>query len=157
MTLPTGSLSMSQIGTELGLSLPLSLQHAWVRALAQVGGAACDFNSLRGKTGRFDGSLASFITGSGGSTRVNVSFSSAPFFGGTLNLMQANPFTFVVTLFTAGAPNWTGNIKVTNNSSGDSQVLAYAGGSPPTWTVTDGSGNLVRNPATDSFTILPSS
>lgn len=152
MTLPTGSLSMSQIATELGLSLPLSLQHSWVRALAQVGGAACDFNSLRGKTGRFGGTLATTTA----SNFNKVNFSSAPFFGSTLNQLQINNSTLEVFLsFGFSAPNWSGNIRVTNNTTGATVVLSQQDSQD--WHANVGPANLIRTGATaDSFTLLPS-
>lgn len=146
MTLPTGSLSMSQIATELGLSLPLSLQHAWVRALAQVSGAACDFNSLRGKTGRFDGSLPC-----SGSTILSIVM-NAPFFGGTIGSLSNNTNTTALTLsINVTFPHWTGNVFVKNNSTGVSATLSFNG------TGWSGTGSLLRSGFTDNFTILPSS
>ncbi|CAE6712555.1 hypothetical protein R75461_01125 [Paraburkholderia nemoris] len=153
MTLPTGSLSMSQIAAELGLSLPLSLQHSWVRALAQVGGAACDFNSLRGKTGTFNGGCpsnvpASFITFPG----------NPPWFGGTLSEMdafaagQGNQFQ----LNFASAPNWSGNIRVTNQTTGISALFNVKASSTQ-WQATPFQANLIRSNVTDTFLIRPSS
>jgi hypothetical protein len=148
---------MSQIATELGLSLPLNLQHAWVRALAQVGGAACDFNSLRGKTGRFDGS--GLASSTGGGVFVNLGF--APWFGGqlvTLGGTFGGPFgTHTSLTFQGGgppAPNWTGNIKVTNNTTSTSVILPKQDAF--TWGNNLAPSNLVRSGFTDSFTIIPS-
>lgn len=154
MTLPTGSLSMSQIATELGLSLPLSLQHAWVRALAQVGGAACDFNSLRGKTGRFDGIITTFQTGSGGSTAYHAALNPAPFFGAVLgNINEALIGGSISVTIASGTPSFTGNIVVKNNTLGHAQILSWNGSF---WSGTDSSGGIVPGVSTYSFTILPS-
>jgi hypothetical protein len=151
MTLPTGALSMSQVATELGRSLPLSLQDAMVRALAQVSGAACDFNSLRGKTGRFDGSL--FCASGGGGQSIN--FSGVPWFGGALLSAGQN-----ITLPQTGvsfsvAPNWSGNILLRNNTTGASIVLPQSGG-PTSWSANITVPLLFRAGQTDNFTVLPS-
>jgi hypothetical protein len=59
MTLPaTGTLSMSQIATELGLSQTgLSLNHSWIRALAQRPSGSVSYSSLRGQSGHFSGTI----------------------------------------------------------------------------------------------------
>lgn len=52
MTLPTGTISMSQVNTELGLAATtnISLNQANVRALAGVPSGAISMNDLRGKS-----------------------------------------------------------------------------------------------------------
>jgi hypothetical protein len=151
MTLPASfPLSMSQIATELGLSLPLSLGHAWVLQLGGVGGLPLSFSSLLGKTGRFDGSL-SCSSGGGGQT---ISFGSAPFFGGQLNGATANGTSGTTNLGFLSAPNWSGNIKLINNTTGISLVLGKSNST--TWTAGFVS-NLLRGGQTDSFTLIPSS
>jgi hypothetical protein len=151
MTLPVGSLSMSQIAAELGLSLPLSLQHAWVRALAQVSGAACDFNSLRGKTGRFDGNLPTQA-----SAGFFITFNNAPFFGGGLQTAQYIVNTGEADIFFNALPAaWRGNLLLRNNSTGAQAVLAFNPTSPGFWQTMSAPANLMRNGAVDSYTILP--
>lgn len=149
MTLPASfPLSMSQIATELGLSLPLSLNHSWVLQLAQVGGLPLSFSQLLGKTGRFDGSLAT--SSGGGSNFVTI---SSPFFGGTIdNLVTGAGFNETQLNFSV-APNWAGNILAKNNTTGASVVLPKINAT--TWQTTF-VANLVRAGQTDSFTILPS-
>lgn len=143
MTLPTGALSMQQIATELGLSLPLSLQHSWVRALAQVSGASCDFNSLRGKSGRFDGALA----GSGNAVQLN----NYTIFSGAMNdiFSQSGQTTLVFNTI----PTWTGNFRIRNNSTGQAVVVTPTVGQPNQWAFNDGVTSIVRNGVSDSFTI----
>jgi hypothetical protein len=140
---------MSQIAAELGLSLPLNLQHVWVRALAQVGGAACDFNSLRGKTGRFDGAIASTFA----NPLISISFGGAPFFGGTLNGASQNISNGNLQITSLSAPNWTGNVKLINNTTAVSAVLPFAGSG--TWSLS-GASSVLRAANTDGFTLLPS-
>jgi len=150
MTLPTGALSMSQVATELGRSLPLSLQDTMVRALAQVSGAACDFNSLRGKTGRFDGSL--FCASGGGGQSIN--FSGAPWFGGSLQGAAQTITTPDTTVSFSVAPNWSGKILLLNNTTGASALLAKI--SATQWDIATTVANLFRAGQTDNFTVLPS-
>lgn len=158
MTLPAAfPLSVSQIATELGLSLPLSANHAWVLALAQVGGLPLSFNQLLGRTGRFDGSALASSSGSG--VFINLGF--APWFGGQLASFGGSfggpGGTSTLLSFQGGGaavPNWTGNIKVKNNTTGVSVVLPKIDSID--WGNSLAPTNLVRNGSTDSFTILPS-
>ena len=55
MTLPTGTISMSQVNVELQLSAttPISLNQASVRLLADVPSGTISMNNLRGKTYRY--------------------------------------------------------------------------------------------------------
>lgn len=151
MTLPTGSLSMSQVAAELGLSLPLSLQHAWVRALAQVSGAACDFNSLRGKTGTYNGGGSSPPSGG------FATFPSPPWFGGNLSEMDAfspsggNHFE----LNFSATPNWSGNIRVTNQTTGITALFNNKVSSTQ-WQASPFQVNMIRANVTDTFLIQPS-
>lgn len=150
MTLPASfPLSMSQVATELGLSLPLSLSHAWIQALAGVSGLPLSLSQLLGKTGRYDGSNT---ISSGPVYSINL---NNPFFGGTLNILSQQG-TGNLTLAFSSAPNWSGNINVINNSSGANVVLAKQNST--TWFLAGASANILINRAgnTDSFTILPS-
>lgn len=149
MTLPASlPISMSQIAAELGLSLPLSLQHSWVRALAQVSGAACDFNSLRGKTGRFDGNVSVNGVGVG-------SLGNSPFFGVPLNALGNQGGQLSVNVNGATPPSYTGSIRVTNNTTGVGAVLAYQGGTPASWVLNSPPPNIT--PAgISNYSITPS-
>jgi hypothetical protein len=149
MTLPTGALSMSQIATELGRSLPLGLQDPMVRALAQVTGAACDFNSLRGKTGRIDQSQPC-VNPIG---TVQVTFPGAIWFGGGNSIALFNSRSGFQGLVFDNAPNWSGNISARNNTTGAVCVLSKTDSTNWTGPLT---ANLLRLGQTDNFTILPS-
>lgn len=152
MTLPTGQLSLSQVATELNLPLAgLSLQHGWVRALAGVAGAACDFNSLRGQTGRFDGAATAFFNGSRQQINLGV-----PFFGGVLaDLFSVNTgHGFSNTLERSVGTRWDGqNVRVINNSTGASLVFTW---DPANGVWSGGTAQIVTAGATHSFTIVPS-
>ena len=158
MTLPAAfPLSMSQVATELGLSLPLSLSHAWVEALAQKAALPVSFSDLRGKTGRFDGNVSINVTGFGpfptGSTLFGATLSQilGSYNGATLLTVEID--------FNNGTwpPNYTGNFKLTNNSTGASCVLSQLSpGASNTWRNSSPPQNIIRKGQTDNFTILPS-
>lgn len=159
MTLPvSGPISLSQIANEVGLSLPVSINHPWLLTLINKPGLPVSFSDFYGKAGRYDGSL---LCQSEGGSQV-IQFSSSPWFGGQLSNLVAvqNIFTgqYSLILGCASAPNWGGNLSVRNNTTGVSIVLpkmdsvdwGLQGSSPVTPT------NLLRLGNTDSFTVLPS-
>lgn len=151
MTLPvSGPISLSQIANEVGLSLPISINHPWLLNLINKSGLPVSFSDFYGKTGRCDGNL---LGQGGGGSPTFINFSSSPFFGGTLVslLVDSTPET----LLNVGAvPNWTGNIKAINNTTGVSIVLSPY--SATYWRSGSAPANLIRSGVTDSFTILPS-
>ncbi|MGF6777826.1 hypothetical protein [Paraburkholderia sp. GAS334] len=159
MTLPASfTLSMSQIAAELGLSLPLSLNHAWVEALANKSGLPVSFSDLLGKTGRFDGNISINVTGFGpfpsGSTLFGATLSqiTGGYNGATLLTVEID--------FNNGTwpPNYTGNFKLTNNSTGASCVLSQLiPGASNTWRNSSPPQNIIRKGQTDSYNIVPSS
>lgn len=147
MTLPaSGAISMSQIANEVGLALPISINHPWLLQLIGKVGFPISFSDFYGKTGRYDGSL--LCTGS----TPAIFPGNAPFFGGTISDVQGDATS--IFLFFTGAPAWTGNIRVKNNTTGISIVLAK--NNSTTWSAAPGVSNLLRVGQTDSFTITPS-
>jgi hypothetical protein len=144
-------LSMTQIATELGRSLPLSLLDSWVVALAGKSGAPVSFSDLLGKTAQYNGSpLAS--SGGGGTT---VNLGSAPWFGGHLNFLVENTGSLPgTTLAFSVAPNWAGNIKIVNNATSVSLVVPKTNST--TWSTSSAPANLLRAGFSDSISILPS-
>lgn len=151
MTLPASfPMSMSQIATEIGLSLPMSLNHAWVVALAGKSGLPVSFSDLLGQSGRYDGNNAV-----GGVNPASISLNN-PFFRGTLSVAAQSTLNGNLTLSFSVAPNWSGNILMKNNTTGASAVLGKQNST--TWSVNGASGNILalREGGTDNFTILPS-
>lgn len=121
-------LSMAQIAAELQLALPLSINHTWVIALAGKSALPVSFSDLLGKTGSFNGSVT-FTMGSGVSFG-NVQSSPSPlsaFFGGTISTITTgigNGSSGSINFDTSQpAPNWSGNIKITNQTAGASGVM----------------------------------
>lgn len=156
MTLPSGAITMSQVAAELNLSATgLSLNHSWVRLLANEQSGAVDMGSLRGKTGRFDGPLAT------DPTFLSVNFNNAPFFNNQLNSLQmtfANNPSPRVDLFINTPISWQGPILAINNSTGVQARLTLSSISPAYTVFTNLAyfANLIRAGATaDSFTVLP--
>ena len=156
MTLPSSPpLSGSQVATELGLSLPLSMNHAWVIALAGKAVLPVSFSDLLGKTGRYDGTPPNTDFSFPGGPTIRRLF-TAPWFGGTLSSIGGSPppssqplyITFSV------APNWTGNILLKNNTTGVSAVLTPF--TSTQWNVSNTPSGLATFNATENFTILPS-
>jgi hypothetical protein len=141
---------MSQVATELGLSLPLWLTHDWVIALAGKAIPPVSFSDLLGKTGRYDGNNTV-----GGVNPASI-FLNNQFFGGTLSGMSQSTTNGSMTISFSVAPNWAGNILAKNNTTGASAVLAKQNST--TWSVNGASGNILalREGFTDSFTIQPS-
>lgn len=169
MTLPSSfPLSMSQIATELGLSLPLSINHPWVITLAGKSALPVSFSDLLDRSGRYDGSALAQSTG-GQFPTIYATLYPAMMFGGTLstigfNNAPGNVWTLTISFSappTPGVfpPHWSGNLKVTNNTTNTSFVLPQT--STYVWSITQTSAsnpyaNVVRLGQTDSFTILPS-
>ncbi|UEP31620.1 MULTISPECIES: hypothetical protein [unclassified Burkholderia] len=151
MTLPASPpMSLSQVATELGLSLPLSMSHAWVLALAGKASAPMSLSDLLGQSGRYDGNNAV-----GGVNPATISLSN-PFFRGTLSGATQSTINGNLTLAFSVAPNWSGNILMKNNTTGASAVLGKQNST--TWSVNGASGSILalREGGTDNFTILPS-
>jgi hypothetical protein len=149
MTLPSSPpLSGSQVATELGLSLPLSFNHAWVIALAGKSALPVSFSDLLGKSGHFNGNL---VTGAAGIT-FEVDFTNSFFFGGQLQYFRQQ--TTSTLLMFSSAPNWNGNIIVTNTTSGVSSTLTKTNSTQ--WNGSAPQGMLGLNGSTNNITVYPS-
>jgi len=147
MALPaSGAISMSQVATEIGVSQTgLSMNHAWIRALANEFSGAVDMNSLHGQVGTLTGNYA--ITG-GPSGLITV---NAGFIHGTLGSVGQNQFGFMTLSFNGNGISYTGNIKVTNNTSATSGVLSWVNST--TWQATVSTFVMqARIGDTDNFT-----
>lgn len=149
MTLPASfPISLQQIAAELGKTFPFSIQDPW--AIALVGKTApitpsnqISFSDFLGKTGSFNGSV-SFLMGSGVNFGNVISTTSlGTFFGGTISsLDNMGDATFKsVRISFSSAPNWSGNISVTNQNNGASSVLTKQNST--TWSTTTGAANTI--------------
>lgn len=148
MTLPTGAIDMAQVANELGISAAgISLDHGWVRQLAGRNSGPIDMASLRGKTGRFDG-IRTILGGPVYYIDINTAF-----FGGQFGQCTQN-FTNLWIEFVS-VPNWNGNLRITNNTTGGTAVLSKTGDTG--WYVAGAPGNILssRGGQNDSFTVLP--
>ena len=156
MTLPAGfPISMSQVAAELGLSLPLSIEHPWVLKLAQKSAAPLSLSNLLGKSAHFTGNSATF--GSSQTYAVEFSSGQAPFFDGFIQEIDWYTATGIAHIFSYSAMTWwRGNILVRNNSAGTSAVIPPDPNQANHWVTTGGVAQIIRAGATDNFTILPS-
>ncbi|MDN7178574.1 hypothetical protein M0D69_11180 [Caballeronia sp. SEWSISQ10-4 2] len=153
MTLPSsGAISMSQIANEVGLSLPVSINHPWLLLLAGKAGFPVSFSDFYGRTGRFDANLLGQTFGNGD---IFVRLGNTPFFGGALFGMDAGfPDSGHSQLLFSSAPNWPGNLLFKNNTTGVGVVLSKSNST--TWLAASNPANLIRTGITDSFTVVPS-
>jgi hypothetical protein len=150
MTLPASfPLSMSQVATELGISLPLSIEDSRVLALAGVTAPPVSFSNLLGKAASFTGNVSI--------TQVQefliAGNPNAPFFSGTLDeIGMTTNSGDQIRVASSPVSFWTGSITLTNNTTGASMTLPYLGSG--IWGATDTTGGqLVRVNHTDSFTV----
>jgi hypothetical protein len=125
VTLPvSGNISIGAVATELGLSAAgLSLNHPWVRALAQVPSGGISMSALYGKTGNWSGSAPFGDAG--------VGALSVPLFGGqTTEYGQgsAGGLYYPFLDFSTAPPDYTGNFIISCSTTGQSSVLTYTGG-----------------------------
>jgi hypothetical protein len=156
MPLPSSApISLSQVEIELGLSAPFSMNHPWAIELSGKSVLPISLSDLLGKSGRID---------------INLSFSqtaqftystrfAAPFFG-----INGQFFTLLAWNFNSNGSgtltfptpcSHVGNIKVTNNTTGVSVVMAMQDNMH--WLVSpQTNANWVRLNQNDSYTILPS-
>jgi hypothetical protein len=154
MTLPaSGAISMSQVNAELARASNAStnLNETIVRKLAGKPSGAISMNDLHGKNGlRFDGNLTVLPN----ATNDPATAWYGGIFGGLQQLSGAQNFLLIV-VFDA-APNWSGNITVTNNTTGASAVCTKT--SSTTWALSNANPNIVVNRGgnTDNFSVVPS-
>lgn len=149
MTLPASfPISLQQIATELGKTFPFGIQDPWALQLAGKTGPITPSNQISfrdflGKTGSFNGNVG-FLMGSGVNFGNVISTTSlGTFFGGAISsLDNMGDATFKsVRISFSSAPNWTGNISVTNQTNGASSVLTKQNAT--TWSTTTGTANTI--------------
>ncbi|MGN6084922.1 hypothetical protein [Trinickia sp.] len=162
MTLPASfPLSMSQVATELGLSLPLSLNHPWVIALGGVGPTLpLGFSDLLGQSGHVN---ANGTVQQISNVDYRVNLTGTPFFsrfGGYISTLEETTFsTNLLVSNTDLHPTYTGKIKIINTTLGDSLVLSYIGSGQWGGATGGGAGGIGifgHAGATYNFTIYPS-
>ena len=151
MTLPaSGAISMQALNTEVG-SNQNNFNSTILRALAgkPTPNSAISFSDFYSKSGKFSGNVT---TNSSGNSSGGISFQ--PFMNGSLSEIIKNVSTGNCELhMQASPPIWTGNITVTNNTTGVSTVLSYS--NSISW-IGPCPANLLRPSANDLFTIIPS-
>jgi len=129
----SGQLAMSTIAAEFGVSAGVgvasfNLGHPFCRALANIASGPISYGNLRGRSGSIT-ATADFVIGPGG--QITYPFSNSVFFnngGGPLyGLWTAETGGQEVLqsalYFSGTPPTWQGNIILTNETTGVSNVL----------------------------------
>lgn len=152
-------LSLSQIAAELGLSLPLSLNHAWVIALAGKSAPPVSFSDLLGKTGSINGAITFRMgSGAGFGTVSSTTPLGALFVANVLYIDNMGDSSGAsARIFFSTPPNWSGKFLVTNQSNGASALLTQQNST--TWATSSGAagtipGGLLPAGGTTSATML---
>jgi hypothetical protein len=137
MTLPSSfPISESQIAAEVGLSLPVSSNNAWLIALAGKAALPYSASDFLGKTGHFSGSKT---VQQAGQFNYFVDLGGAPLFDATLNgASETNAAAYLSVTTLTPPTNYTGPIIVTNVTLNRSLVLSYVGSG--TWGGSSGGG-----------------
>lgn len=149
MTLPAAfPLSMSQVATELGLPLPLSMNHAWILALADKTALPLSLSDLLGKSGRVDGAFNVNSNGSGG---PETPFT---FFGGQIWQIGNFGDFFVNVNNGISLPSYLGPIQVINHTTGVTTRATWSGFD--NWINTSPPANCVALGQANNVTIIPS-
>ncbi|WP_147432263.1 hypothetical protein [Pararobbsia silviterrae] len=152
MTLPAAlPIAMSEIATEIGTSLQLHLGDSRVIALAGQSALPVSYSELVGKTGSITGNLG--VAGEQMPSGVSFVNFSLPFVSGQTSGITSKPSINSYTLIFTTAPNWSGQIKITNNTSGSYVILTQE--SPTEWLGVSqtGSGAWITPGNNDNFTI----
>lgn len=121
MTLPTGTISMSQVNTELGRSstAQISLGESAVRTLAGVASGAISMNNLRGKSAmsvtasNVSGSAGGFANSGdvyGSGTKTTVTGGTAPFTYSWAHISTSSGDTPAISGPTTANPSWSANV-----------------------------------------------
>lgn len=164
MTLPASfPLSMSQVAAELGLSLPLSINHPWVILLsgnASPPALPVSFSQLLGQSGNYQ---FSGLIQQNGNFDYFVGLGENIFFGSLLDSLHEGSATGVIvyTINSSAIAN-PQKIIVTNKTENKSAVLSQVpgtgtGGVNLQWQLLSGSIGIFGNAGqTHNFTIYPS-
>lgn len=148
---------MSAVATELGTSLPLSVNNPWVIALAGKTGLPLSASDLLGKSGNVN---TTQTVQQAGNFNYFISVSNLPFFDAQINSIGETNAAAYLAVRSANTPSiYTGKIKVTNTTLGRSLVLSYVGGGVWGGSSGGGAGGIGISFAagqTFNFTIYPS-
>jgi hypothetical protein len=154
MTLPTGTITMAQVAAELGRPLAgVNLNDGLVRLLAGRPSGAISMSDLQGKSGGVNGSFAVFNGGSIAGININQ-----PYWGVTMNGANQYGAGANINIGFSAVPGYTGNIRITNNTTGASAILSQLPApNDKIWSVGAADSNILwnRQGATDSFSIVP--
>lgn len=133
---------MSQVNVELGraANAPTSLNDAQVRGLAQVAAGQISMSNLLGKTGRFDGVIAINSNGqyAGGFTGQSI-------FGAILSTLNGDLLSIQLIFAPLSPPVYTGNLKLTNNTTGASCILTQFNQGSTVWINNSPPPNVIRH------------
>src|SRR6478752_2543249 len=118
MTFPaSGTISLTSIGTEIGQTIT-NMNDDHIRQLTQTStNTTIAMSALYSKTGSFTGNIQ--LSG----TTSSIGLSNTPFYNGTMDSMLRNAANGNCELDFGNAPTWTGNIVITNNTTGISSTL----------------------------------
>lgn len=141
MVLPTGTISMSQVNTELGRSstASISLGETAVRTLAGVASGAISMNDLRGKSA---GATYTPAGGTSGSPTA-VSGTGGPNASASITASQSVTWTYTRTSGTFGSAN------VTSGSAASSITFSITGNNTfnirtSVWSVSASDGSTTK-------------
>jgi len=162
VTLPSSfPLSMSQVATELGTTLPLSVSNPWILLLSGKYALPISFSDLLGKSGRYDGSAQ---INQSGQFDCFVSLPNVPFFNCSIIEIEESTANGLVVYCAQGSHSVQNPLKilVKDNTTGQSVVLAQVSGTGNgliglQWQANPGAIGMLNDIGqTHSFTILPS-
>lgn len=162
MTLPSSPpLSGSQVATELGLSLPLAMNHAWILLLSGKYSLPISFSDLLGKSGNCGGSAQ---IQQSGNFDFFASFSNIPFFNCSIIEIEESTSGGLVVYSAQGsyAAQNPAKILVKDNTTGQSAVVPQLSGTGNgliglQWQLKPGGiGIFGAAGQTHNFTIYPS-
>jgi len=141
MTLPTGTISMSQVNVELGLSATttISLNQSNVRALAGVPSGTISMSNLQGKSSNI---TINYMVAANGGTSNGAGGSGGQVFIGTQTLSTSTSYPVYVN-FSGGMSQFNG---VSANPGNNGGGYGGSGGSCPGFT-SGGGGDSVTWPA----------
>lgn len=168
-TTSSGALSMLDIATEMGQSLPLSANSSMVLGLGGKSSLPISFSDLYGKNGNLNTTKFGNPGAAGNDARIAINVDLKDFMGGQPQFLYCSGTAtgrVKLQFQSAGGASppttYRGNILVKNNRTGVQAVMGYNASASVAgivkWTSTTGNGypaNLIIVGTVDSFTIIP--